>query len=201
MAVQIHGTNGIDKVQDSSIVDADVVSLTASKLTGALPAIDGSALTGISGGLSEADQWRLTTDINGSQDIITSNLERVDGTGQGTLGTGMTQSGGVFTFPSTGIWLVEFRFVGAGYTGSDTYINPYIDITINNGTNWTALSRAYTAVETASSYTSSYQNGLVDVTDTANVKVRFRVSSYAQSTWGSTDNCRTSMAFFKLGET
>jgi len=37
------------KIVDGTIVDAEVTSLAASKLTGALPAIDGSSLTGITG--------------------------------------------------------------------------------------------------------------------------------------------------------
>ena len=35
---------------DGSIVDADIVGLTSSKLSGALPAISGAALTNIDGG-------------------------------------------------------------------------------------------------------------------------------------------------------
>jgi hypothetical protein len=43
-----------------------------------------------------------------SATVITANLERVDTAPQGYLaGSGMSQSSGVFTFPSTGIWLVE----------------------------------------------------------------------------------------------
>jgi hypothetical protein len=36
-----------DKILDDAVTDAKIDSLSASKLTGALPAIDGSALTGI----------------------------------------------------------------------------------------------------------------------------------------------------------
>ena len=50
MATVINGTTGIDKIQDGTVVDADIASLAASKLTGDLPAIDGSALTGITTG-------------------------------------------------------------------------------------------------------------------------------------------------------
>jgi len=48
MSTTINGTTGIDKIQDGTVVDADIASLSASKLTGALPAIDGSSLTGLS---------------------------------------------------------------------------------------------------------------------------------------------------------
>ena len=43
----INGTTGIDKIQDGSVLDADIDSVSASKLTGALPAISGASLTGL----------------------------------------------------------------------------------------------------------------------------------------------------------
>jgi len=56
MSVNINGTTGVSLVQDGVIVTADIVdanvtdekiaTMSSSKLTGALPAIDGSALTG-----------------------------------------------------------------------------------------------------------------------------------------------------------
>jgi hypothetical protein len=62
MPTIINGTTGIDKVTDGSIVDADVVTIAASKLTGALPAIDGSGLTGISsGGITLLDTVDMST--------------------------------------------------------------------------------------------------------------------------------------------
>ena len=51
MAITISGS-GITSanIADGTIVNADVADVAASKLTGALPAIDGSALTGMAGG-------------------------------------------------------------------------------------------------------------------------------------------------------
>ncbi len=62
-----------------------------------------------SGGLSMADQWRWTTEFTqsntGNNLATTNNWERPDsklGIGSNPLGTGMTQSGCIFSFPSTG---------------------------------------------------------------------------------------------------
>ena len=53
------------------------------------------------GGIQEVDQWYLTTNITSNGDI-TGNLSRNTLTGSGCpLGTGMTESSGVFSFPST----------------------------------------------------------------------------------------------------
>ena len=38
MSTTINGTTGINKIQDGTVVDADIASLSASKLTGSLPA-------------------------------------------------------------------------------------------------------------------------------------------------------------------
>ena len=46
MPTEISGSTGVNKIQDGTIVDADVSDLAASKLTGALPAISGASLTG-----------------------------------------------------------------------------------------------------------------------------------------------------------
>ena len=77
-----------------------LIKLNATQgLTGSLPAVSGANLTGISAGITVADQWRLNTSFTGGADPIASNLERVDGTGQGYIGSAMTQSSGIFTFP------------------------------------------------------------------------------------------------------
>ena len=56
------------------------------------------------------DQFRITSNITHSGATtadITANLERIDGpTGFGSLGTGMSEGSGTFTFPSTGKYLI-----------------------------------------------------------------------------------------------
>ena len=48
MSVIIDGDTGIDKITDGSVVNADIASgIDAAKLTGTLPALDASSLTGI----------------------------------------------------------------------------------------------------------------------------------------------------------
>ena len=81
-------------------------------------------------GVSEADQWRITSDVTGGADPLTSNWERND-TGFDKVGTGMSESSGVFTFPSTGIWLVDVR-MGARLNGDSNMISVFIKFTTNN---------------------------------------------------------------------
>ena len=52
---------------------ASLTSLPAANLTGTLPAISGANLTGISAGITDADQWKVTSNfsISGAGDTQT----------------------------------------------------------------------------------------------------------------------------------
>ena len=58
------------------------------------------------------DQWRRSAalSLNNGENFITTDWERVDGGGQGACipGGGMSESGGIFTFPMTGVYKVEW---------------------------------------------------------------------------------------------
>ena len=157
-------------------------------------------------GITVADQWRLTTNLTGvTSQFITANLEQIDSSGQGTLGTAMSESSGVFTFPSTGIYLVSFNlYVYA--SGNDGFVDAEIHVTTNNS------SYAEVANETAGIYmgstgdtvgNSSLAQTLIDVTDTSNVKVKFYVDTLNSSTQvtGSTSATKTGFTFIRLGDT
>ena len=152
------------------------------------------------------DQWRVTSNVNlsNSEDFLTSNWERVDGSGQGACipGGGMTESGGIFTFPMTGIYKVEWE----GYfedTGSASSITMSVYVTTDN-TNYNRRSQRVSSIADVSSYSygSVQTQTLVDVTDTSNVKVKFRVSSGGSVAFDSSStenrNCAT---FTRIGDT
>ena len=56
-------------IKDSAVTDAKIVSLSSSKLTGALPALDGSALTG----LASAEVYGFHTNASGNLIQTTTN--------------------------------------------------------------------------------------------------------------------------------
>ena len=95
--------------------------------------------SGLSLGISGADMWRLTDDLAGSHNPLSSNLERVDDASFEKIGTGMTQSSGTWTFPSTGIWLVKFNVIQYANNSSD-YANAKIHVTQNNSSYDNAVS-------------------------------------------------------------
>src|SRR6056300_1922729 len=150
------------------------------------------------GGIEVADQWRISANITGTDGFITANLERIDSSGQGTLGTGMTESSGVFTFPSTGIYYVAFNG-RTNAVGADN-ISLSIFTTINNST-YSEIAKCTNGFDNALGNLSV--NSLIDVTDTSNVKVKFEVSSLNASSYlaGQTTRNETFMTFVRLGDT
>ena len=178
--------------------------LAATTLTG-----DGSALTGMAGGVTEADQWRLTTSFTANADPIASNWERNDTAGFGLLGTGMTQSSGIFTFPSTGYWHVGFQCLAGTAFGAGSHTQgcwAEIKATTNNSSYVGVASNQQGAYNFNTSYftgMSIYCEAIVDVTSTTNVKVQFNFGAGqgGESCRGSSQIQQTGVTFIRLGDT
>ena len=156
-------------------------------------------------GLQMADQWRRTATLNtnGAENFITTDWNRVSGGGLGTLGTGMSESGGIFTFPSTGIYLVTWQaYAETSTTSGVNAVNIYI--TTDNNTYVNRASSLFSMEYDMSGY--NYGNGhvsaMIDVTNVSNVKVKFRVYSAGNVAWdiSSAEN-RNCATFLRLGDT
>ena len=160
----------------------------------------------LANGITMADQWRRTANVGLSNNLnlLTSDWERVDSAGQGTLTAsgGMSESGGIFTFPSTGIYFLRFQ----GYfedTGSSATVSTQIHITTDNNT-YTRRAININHISDIGSYTYGYCacETLVDVTATSNVKVKFGVSSEGSTAFdSSTTENRNCATFIRLGDT
>ena len=196
--------------------NVDLTNLSASNLTSGtladarfpatLPAVSGASLTNLpASGITMADQWRYTGGVAFASTavVVNADWERIDTNAQGGLGTGMSQSSGIFTFPSTGIYSVSFHF-NAYRVGESRYVFSEIQSTQNNST-YVTITQSYTHIKQADSsatYCSANTNTLLDVTDTSNVKVRFRIRSVNEATLqGGTDENRTFATFIRLGDT
>ena len=184
--------------------DAKKIETTATgiNVTGAIT-VGGTALAS---GLTEADQWRITTDVAASGVTqITANWERADTYGSNKLGTGMTQSSGVFTFPSTGFWRVDYQFRCNSVSVDVRYIFFAIETSTNGGSNWNIISQGAVNISnfmSGTEYNSSAIFALIDVTSTSNVKVRVRFDPSAYVVVdGHTSSNETGLLFTKLAET
>jgi len=153
-------------------------------------------------GITVADQWRLTANITNTTGDITTNLERIDNTISGIIGSGVTESSGIFSFPSTGIWYIN---VSASQTstnvgdnnfylkGTDDNFSTEFDLIRLDGDNSNGSSANWV----------SSGNTIIDVTDTANIKVKMYINQTSTGAllMGSTDFNRTSITFIRLGDT
>ena len=158
--------------------------------------------------LTVVDKWKVTSSFSGTTDPIASNWSRVQKGGSGSeigvpIGTGMTESSGIFTFPSTGKWWVIFK-ADINHSGEVDYIEAIIKTTHNNGTNWDRRSFGYGNIFNGggSTWTSAQSDCVLDIEDLSNDKVCFRMSQEAScQTYGNDSDDNTTAMFIRLGDT
>ena len=159
-------------------------------------------------GITSADLWRQSEDKTSNQNPIDA-WERVDTTtnsfSQGFIGSGMSESSGVFSFPSTGIWLVQFNAC-AHTADEENYFEAIIGMSGDNGSNWDNMAYGYGNHYNDSSnvYTSATTWTTVDVTNTSTQKVKFSIywdSGANDVVMGSSTNSYTQVLFIRLGAT
>ena len=170
--------------------------------SGATIANSGTA-TGF-GGITAASQWRMTTTFAGDAAPIASNWEVSDSTAYASLGSAMTESSGIFTFPSTGFWFVRFTGMIKTDNGADRAAYNIYATTNNSSYVQVTESQVFGANTGGSNtYASVSSEAIVDVTDTANVKVQFHVmqENNSNDTMGSSSYPQTGVTFIRLGDT
>lgn len=149
------------------------------------------------------DTWYINTNLTGGATTLTTNWSQWSGGGYARLSS-MTQSSGVFTFPETGIyyidWQAEYRF-----SGESRYNEVKIQVTTDNSS---YNDRAYGYASISTSGGTGIANGrtstFIDVTDTALVKVKFGASTENASATlqSSTGNyLQTRAIFMKVANT
>ena len=179
-----------------------------------LPTSDGSAnqviktdgsgtLSFGAGGISMMDNWRLASGFVGGSQDLTSNWERND-SNFSKIGVGMTESSGIFTFPETGIYRIDFSAGAASSNQQVRYMGALIMLT-DNGLDSGFAERAsgYQSISNdAAAYCNIYLTTIFDVTDTSTHKAKFRVESEHSITWDASGSSnRTYAIFTRLGDT
>jgi hypothetical protein len=159
--------------------------------------------SGFKNGITEADQWRLTTTKTSitSSTIVDANWERVDTYGFDKIGTGMSESSGVFTFPSTGYWLVLCQIYYRATGGTNAFIEAYLQTTTNNST-YDNISTIIDGGQASNDYGGLYGSFIFDVTSTTTHKCRLSVAAQVSCQInGNTNSSFTSLTFIRLGDT
>jgi len=179
-------------------------TLAANK-TFKLPGADGSSgqflKTDGSGALSFAtvstptvfpthiDIWRITSDMGlSSGNYLTSNWSRADqsdAAGQLTAlkGAQVTQSSGVFTFPTTGIWQIMFQ-IEIYKNGACRWFEAGMIGTVDNFSSERVLATGYASLFSsgANTHSSARTSTFYKVSNVSNNKIKFRVNMAADVT-------------------
>ena len=164
---------------------------------GTLKRIDASLVGG--GGIEVFDQWRITAHVTSDSGTLDSNWERVDNTDAGYSSSNMSESSGIFTFPSTGMYLINFQVSGEADT-NDAAI--YMDIqTTSDNSSYSSVTQIYGGSQDGS--WGCYGHYIFDVTNTSTHKVKFLYASNAGGSliYVSSTATLTGALFMKLGDT
>jgi len=199
MPITINGDGSITGLSVGGLPDGcvDTDTLANNSVT--------SAKSVLTEGIKMVDQWRLTANTTISPSVgyfIDSNWERVDSDNFGQLGTGMTESSGVFTFPSTGIYLVQTT-TNFRNPNSNSGTFAYITVSTNGGSSFDDAALSLGWVSASNRYSTATCSHVLDVTDTSQIKVMLKVYVTASSTVaeGNTNRTMTGMTFMRLGDT
>jgi len=180
----------VDQLKDSG-GNAIITSNGSGTFTSSLP----------NTGITEADQWRITASTNSGTDAdITANWERVDDASFEKIGTGMTENSGVYSFPSTGKYLITEVWTINVASGDTCQVQGRV--TLNNSS-YDNVTDNILVAKGGAQYMMGANQSLIDVTDISNVKIKWLTTSFASGTVviGSTDQNRSSVSFLRIGDT
>ena len=126
----------------------------------------------------EIDMWMLTASHTTNADI-SSGWSRPPYATAGYAGTGMTESSGIFTFPSTGLWKVTGCFLITAASG-DTSVGLVTQVSTDSGSSFVTTSGCF---ESQHQNTSAGFQTLVNVTNASTT--RFKLVSSGVNTGSS----------------
>jgi len=158
-------------------------------------------------GLPMVDMWRMNTNTahsSGTQ-VLSSNWERADAYNYGNIGSAMTQSSGVFTFPETGIYLCTSTIVFEA-DSSQTYIEVRMQTSTDSGSAFDTSCQAWGGTHNttggSNEYTTINNSFIFDVQNASTYRLRLQTNNAISSTiLADTNVQRTGIIFIKLGNT
>ena len=154
------------------------------------------------GGITEADMWRLSANITGDHEPLTSNLERVDSATFAKIGTGMSVSSGIWSFPITGLYQITFIWSIQATSSADNSMNGIIQGSSNNFTASDDLAQLKLAADTSNNKSQAATiSAFFNCTNVSTHKIRFNINSMSSNTTrGNSGTNQTGFVFIRLGD-
>ena len=180
----------ITKIQSESLNLADDFAFTGT-ITGA-------------GGITEADTFRLSSAQSITAGVTTTltGFSRDNEITFGKIGTGLSESSGVFTFPSTGIYFLNLN-VYFYRTGDITYCSQKI-VGTTNGVDYNTMTYHDQSMKqvVGNTYHNSYLSAIFDCQNTSTHKVKFQIyGTHDLTVEGQANDGHTYVHAIRLGDT
>mgnify|MGYP000716283218 CR=1 FL=1 len=161
-------------------------------------------VSGIGGGITEADSFRLsaTQAISSGTSTTLTGFSRDNESTFGKIGTGLSESSGIFTMGATGIYLLIANFY-LRINGDLTYASLKIEGTTNNSSYVNMAYNDHSIKQVVgNTYAANTTHAIFDCQDTSNYK--FRLGVYGTQDFnmlGSAGDSHTYVTTIRLGDT
>jgi hypothetical protein len=141
---------------------------------GTLKRIDYSLIKG--GGIANVDRWTMSNQTYNSE-VMDSGWSRVTTLNGLPHGTGLTESSGVFTFPTTGLYYISVM----SYTYMPSSVKSYVGIEMQGSSdgfssNSQGLGVSYGNIPTNGYHDNIHLHTIYEITNTSNNKFRLAAS-------------------------
>ena len=117
----------------------------------------------------------------------------------------MSQSSGIWTFPKTGIWTIDFTLGGYNVDNNGgTYFGAQIFFSndVGSGDNYDRITTGYTNMTSDDDHAQVTLRCYVDVTSTTSCRVKFHTNIPSSKTiFGDSNEIRTGAVFSRIGDT
>ena len=155
----------------------------------------------IASGITEIDQHRITSNTGaGTNADVTANWERVDTDGFAVLGSGVGEDSGIFTFPSTGFWLILTNGLFMSDSGDAV---AHLHTKVDTGSGYNIAATASVGNEGSQDVDLAASSVLtLDVTSTSDFAVKLTTANFGNSyLYGDTNVNKTHITFIRLAST
>ena len=125
-------------------------------------------------------RWKINGSFSAGSgsELITSAVTQLT-----AVGSAMSYSSGIWTFPYTGQWKISY-FISGASSGASAYRGGFIQTTSDNSSYSSAIS-SYTSTTSSTYWSVGPLQTFFDVTDTSLCKVKFFVENAASGSVGS----------------
>jgi len=146
---------------------------------------------------TNVDRWTMSNQNYSEGDTMTTGWSRVTTLNGMPFGTGLTQSSGIFTFPTTGLYKIDI--MSYVYNGNNTHT--YVGIAMKGtndafSSNTQSLGVSYNQISAAQAHGNIAEHTLYKIDNTSNNKFKLMV----ETNTGSPGFYQTYITFMRLGD-